>query len=229
MEINGRIGERVQRALARDGWALLEPETVGDLPGLLGALGPILPGAPGERGYRDLVPYSRDEAPAGSMSSFIGTGEQPMHTDRAHLPTPPRYIALQCIDEGEIPCPTYVWGLNCVGLLRDRPGILMESVWVFRDCVRAPFYSPIIEFGDRRVRVRFDPFCMRPASFSRVVIDRAYVELRQYTDRSTVAWKNGAVLIIDNWACLHSRAAGADQAPSRRLRRWYMGEGNGLG
>lgn len=223
------IGKLIWDALANKGWVFIPPDYVRDLHIFLHLLGPILPAGDGVSKYRDLVPISQNGAPPRSMSSVIGTGEQPMHTDRAHVPRPPRYLVFQCIDKGEAVCPTYVWSANSMRLRRNSPGILTNPQWVFHDYRAAPFYSPIVEFANERIKVRFDPLCMRPATFARICLAEAYQSLSEYTERATIMWENGAILLIDNWTCFHGRAAGSDRAPSRRLRRWYIGERNGLG
>lgn len=215
-------------ALYDDGWALIHPSHIDDLYSLLRPLGEIVPTNIEQAEFRDLVPYSRSAAPARSMSSFVGTDEQPMHTDRAHVPTPPRYLALQCLERGEASCPTYVWALDSDRILTERPQILTSPAWVFDDGVNAPFYSAIVESSGQRIRARFDPFCMRAASFSENTLPEAANSLSCYTRHSIVEWETGSLLLINNWACLHARGPGGAHAPSRRLRRWYIGGKHGL-
>jgi hypothetical protein len=81
---------------------------------------------------RDLVlelrPRSKSDAPKGTMSSFVGYSAQPMHTDAAYYPLPPRYVILTCINAGESTCPTHLWILNWRALLHDRPQILAKHI-----------------------------------------------------------------------------------------------------
>jgi alpha-ketoglutarate-dependent taurine dioxygenase len=182
-----------------------------------------------EAPYRDLIPYSKSAAPRHSMSSFVGTDEQPMHTDRAHVPDPPRYVVLQCISRGERACPTYLWTLDSAGLLRDRLLTLSKPQWVVSDGMHSPFYSSIIQASENGITmVRFDPYCMRAASFCSSTVVDAQEILSQYTERVTVDWLDRGILILDNWRCLHARGPGSAESPSRRLRRWYIGENDGL-
>lgn len=215
-------------ALLDNGWALIPASYIGDLYSLLRSLGELVSTGNGRAEFRDLVPYARSAAPARSMSSFTGTDEQPMHTDRASEPTPPRYLALQCLERGEVSCPTYVWVLDSARILAERPQILTSPVWVFHDGVNAPFYSAIVGSSGNCLKARFDPFCMRAASFSANTLTEAANSLKHYTRRSIVEWETGSLLLINNWVCLHARGPGGAEAPSRRLRRWYIGGKHGL-
>jgi len=179
--------------------------------------------------FEDLKPRERDAAPRGSMSSITGTGAQPMHTDGAYLPQPPSHIALWCLDPGEAHCPTHLWPIDTTRLRRDRPNTLTAPVWVAQGGGHAPFYCSLFDATGSRVRVRFDPFCIRPASGSNLALDAAKTLLSAYcTGRVDVSWTRYSMLIIDNWRCLHARGSGGDFSPSRCLRRWSLGVDNGL-
>ena len=196
---------------------------------LIRKLGDVVTNPRTRADHCDLVPYEIATAPRASMSSLIGTAEQPMHTDAAFSPSPPRYVALQCLERGEHDCPTNVWTLDEVKLVRDHPPVLTEPTWVFENGVDVPFYSSIVERKDGRPRIRYDPHCMRPASFSRHTLARAEHSLQGYTQQLVFNWQNDELLIIDNWRCLHARGSGAEMAPSRRLRRWCIGADYGMG
>lgn len=224
----GRLQSRID-AVESTGWTLIPADEVGEIHALLGAMGRTLPAGPEGSRYRDLQPYSRDRAPQNSMSAITGTDAQPMHTDRAHTPHPPRYVALQCIDPGEGRCPTKVWALNGPGLARERPPMLSSPQWVFHNRAGTQFYSPIMEVLNCRVRIRFDPLSIYPASFSRDSVASAEACLRSFAKEDEATWERGALLLLDNWRCLHARSSGGGRAPSRRLRRWYIGDRDGLG
>jgi alpha-ketoglutarate-dependent taurine dioxygenase len=219
----------VADALSRYGWFMSIPGNPQDAVELIRTLGPILANQRGNGVHQDLIPYTKSSAPQNSMSSFIGTGEQPMHTDRAHSSNPPRYVALYCLEPGDIPCSTYIWRPDCDRLLRDRPRPLTSPQWVFRDGDRAAFYAPVLKVHSDAIKLRFDPCCMRPASFCDRTTAAAETLLREYTQQLTINWQRGSLLILDNWRCLHARAALNEDGLSRRLRRWYIGESNGVG
>ena len=149
--------------LADKGWAFISSPIDNEIPESIRGLGPVIPPMRGNEEYRDLIPYKAASAPLGSMSSITGTGEQPMHTDGAFLPLPPRFIVLQCLNTGESPCPTHLWIVDHGTILRDRPRPLADPHWVFQGGGHSPFYSSIVEVRGTEMRARFDPFCMRPS------------------------------------------------------------------
>lgn len=219
----------ITQAVMRDGWVFVSPQGADWAFGILSELGPSISTGPNSAKYTDLVPYETFAAPPGSMSSKIGTNEQPPHTDRAHIPTPPRFVVLRCIEPGEGSCPTNLWAVDEAKLSSDRPAVLTSLQWVFCDGRNAAFYAPILEWTQGHLRIRFDPCCMQPASFCSDTVTHAEQTIKQYTQRAIIHWQAGALLVIDNWRCLHARAIGAERAKSRRLRRWYLGERHGLG
>ena len=52
---------------------------------------------PGLRRIQILKPNSLDASEPNSYSGNFGLSEFPLHTDLAHWPIPPRYLALQCV------------------------------------------------------------------------------------------------------------------------------------
>ena len=218
----------IQRDLDFSGWCWIEFASDVDIIRILSTLGPLIPSWKGGAYHQDLVPLTREKAPFASMSSITGTGSQPRHTDAAFFPCPPRYIALQCVEVGERPCPTHLWSLDWLRLRDDRPNILTDITWIASGGGHAPFYCSAMDIQSEDMRVRFDPICMRPISRSGDTVDATQKMLDQYSYKVDFNWKPGALLIINNWRCLHARGYGAAGAPSRRLRRWYVGACNGL-
>jgi len=214
--------ENVLHHLEEIGWAFLPSSVVTDPGSILRQLGPFVPTFRERLDYCDLIPCDKKSAHPASMSSIIGMGEQPMHTDAAYAPVPPRYIALQCLQVGESPCPTHIWVVDRARVLEDRPPVLSALNWVYHGGRHAPFYGSAIELQDRQVRVRYDPCCMRPISDGGGKLDEIELQFRRYTQPCTINWHQGALLILDNWRGLHARGAGADRSPSRRLRRWSI-------
>lgn len=189
----------LREALDRAGWCWVP--SVRDPTGILASLGRILcTGADGAE-FRDLRPYSKDKAPYASMSASIGTDAQPRHTDGAFCPCPPRYIALLCLEPGERPCPTDIWPLDLERLRRDRPASLLETVWIARGGGNSPFYCFVMELQCGRVRIRFDPLCMRPVSKCHRTAETVDAVLRGYSSHIAISWERGAMLVIDNWSC----------------------------
>jgi hypothetical protein len=194
---------------------------------VLQALGPLALSRNGAS-HRDLLIHSGDSAPPQSMSAKTGADEQPMHTDAAYDPCPPRFIVLWCMDPGEAPCPTNVLILDADRLKQERPGTLTRTNWVAHGGGRPPFYCPVMDVRRGGVRIRFDPLCMRPIRACADAVDEVREVLDYYSHRVSFDWERGSMLIIDNWRCLHARGRGGHEAPSRRLRRWNIGVDHGL-
>ena len=204
------------------GWSTLDIKNSEEMNSFVQSLGPVILDPRTGSTFTDLIPYESRSAPKESMSSIIGTGEQPMHTDGAHLCEPPRYIALLCLDPGEAICPTQIWRVDA-SEQGDWPLLLTDPIWIFHDGVGQPFYSPIVQFHNKALKVRFDSCCIRAASQSHFSATDALNALKQCASPSVVQWCKGKAVIIDNWRCLHARGAGGGSAPSRRLRRWHLG------
>jgi Taurine catabolism dioxygenase TauD, TfdA family len=153
-----------------------------------------------------------------------GTDAQPMHTDGAYYPRPPRYIAFHSIEPGEASCPTIVSPLDLARLERDRPKILAAPHWVVRGGGHGRFYCSVLECESGQARIRFDPLCMYLASCD--ARQEAQKLLRNYSGRIEFDWESGRLLIIDNWRCLH--APGGWSRPRRNaaaetLEHWSVG------
>ena len=168
----------------------------------------------------ELKPYKRAQAPPNSMSARIGTDAQPIHTDAAFWPRPPRYIALQCINPGEANCPTCIWELDVSALGADQRSTLSKVNWVSSGGSRTPFYCSVLEFEDGVARLRYDPFSMR--SICGICHNEVQDAMKVCAQRLDFFWEHRALLVIDNWRHLHARGPGAAHAPSRLLRRWAI-------
>lgn len=220
--------ETLQR-LKENGWIWLPKKSLDEAPAIIEELGSPIPDFRTGANYSELLVHNQFSAPRASMSSFVGTGEQPMHTDVSYMPVPPRYVALQCLASGENACPTHLWVVDSTRLFENCPSTLTAPWWVFHDRVHPAFYGSVVRNHRRNFMIRFDPFCMRAAESCKSTIQDVENTLRRYTLRLKFEWAVGDLLIFDNWLCLHARGAGADRAPSRRLRRWYIGSENGMG
>lgn len=213
--------------LHRQGYAWL-PHGTDRMPSdVAKSLGPLTISRDG-RDYHDLRPYSCENAPPTSMSAVTGAGPQPPHTDGAFVAEPHRYVALLCLDPGEVSCPTHVWALDLDRLAADRPPLISQVIWLARGGSH-PFYCTVLDVRNGRPRIRFDEICMAIPDAQPETTIAARTCLQSYAQRCDFDWEQGAMLIVDNWRCLHARGSGAHLAPSRRLRRWNIGAFNGLG
>jgi hypothetical protein len=228
VRLNDMASENLELArqdVLQAGWCLVPfvaPEEISAF------LDRLLPSASVQRHYRDLKPHDKCSAPPASMSAITGTSAQPLHTDGAYHHVPPHYIALQCLNPGEAYCPTWILAPNLHRLRREGPSFLTKPNWVCRGYDLEPFYCPILDAPNGVLRLRFDPLCMRPINTRSVTMDETQRTIKNFSKGAEVGWKRGSLLIIDNWCCVHARGVGAAQAPSRRLRRWYIGASDGL-
>jgi hypothetical protein len=216
------------QTLSQQGWIFFTPPVLNDRKTWALSLGPLIPHRRTGLLYTDLVPYSEEEAPRGSMSAVVGKGPQPMHSDGAHVSVPPRYLVFECIDAGEQMCPTQIWVLNLEAIIAAQYSLLTLPQWIYRDGVQS-FYGSIVHRANQGARIRFDPSCMAPASFSRSSILEVESILKFYSEERSINWETGAILVIDNWQCLHGRHDGSVNSPKRKLRRWQIGDGDGVG
>lgn len=214
--------------LRQHGWILLTPPVLSCAKNLAMALGPIILSQRTGLPFVDLVPYSAADAPPGSMSSLVGKGAQPMHSDGAYAPTPPRYLIFECLDAGGGHCPTQIWVLNLEAIIAARHALLTVPQWVYGSRNRG-FYSSIVQRTVSDARARFDPLCMAPAAFNHSSILEAQSILKLHAQEFSIDWQTGAILIMDNWRCLHARGVGSKGSPARKLRRWQVGDGDGMG
>ncbi len=164
----------------------------------------IVPGRSVTHGFEELRPVPPQEASTRSLSAVYGLGQQPLHTDGAHLSNPPDIIVLAAAE------PTTVATLlfrhvdldgGGSGLQEDlRHGLFLV------DGGKNTFLAPArTGWGRATSRIRFDPGCMT-ASDSRA--RRVVTHFAECANSATVhQWDApDGVLIIDNRQVLHARA-----------------------
>jgi len=214
------------------GWAWLPTGLDIEVDKLARAIGPAIPPRlVGRRDYKIVRPYSSDEAPRNSMSARTGTGPQPMHTDSAYIPLPPRYVMLSCLSPGESECPTRLWSLDRKTPFINGRSPLTRPGWVVRGGGHlCPFYSQVLNRNWKgQWFIRFDPCCMVPPYANEDEVEAVRLELEAMSVFHEFTWFRGSILILDNWRCLHGRGDGAEHAPGRRLVRFLIGEEHGMG
>ena len=209
---------QAQAAIARHGWFRASGIDLSSAQQTVAALCKTF----GKVELTELRPKSTGTARTGSMSSTVGFGQQPMHTDGAYRPSPPRYLVFYCVDPGEGPCPTLLWVPDLQRIQREEPDEVFRSFWAVRASAALSFYSATFEVQDETPRLRFDPLCMRPAPSSQFSTAQVSARLILLSLRVEVQWRAGDILAFENWRCLHARGAGAEKSPSRVLLRWSV-------
>jgi hypothetical protein len=186
--------EAIRRQAAAHGWDEV-PVRRGDDP--VSVLKPVQPGSARPR----------------SLSAQYGLGDQPLHTDGAHLASPPDLVVL--VASGPSRTPTRLWAYDRVTRGKeDPPRAALSNGMFLVNTGRDSFYAPVIAGN----RWRYDPGCMTPCD-ARARHVGEYLAA-QLTRAWTWEWtRAGQVLVIDNRSVLHARAAVADGDEDRELTR----------
>lgn len=164
-----------------------------------------------------LRPTSAEGARPRSLSALHGMGEQPLHTDGAHLQAPPDIVILHATEPNGTP--TLLWSemskdTNPAYPRIVRPPCLAGGVFV----VASGSNRFLASAYDRRGGFRYDPGCMTPAD------ERAHEAVRHFESLSEGAHRHewtarDQVLVIRNRRTLHARAAVAEDDAGRELTR----------
>jgi Taurine catabolism dioxygenase TauD, TfdA family len=159
-----------------------------------------------------LRPTPADIARPNSLSSKYGLGQQPLHTDGAHLSNPPDVVVL--IADSPSLTATRLWSTRGEMPPRGAPNAAFwNGMFLIRNG-RDSFYAPALSAQ----RYRYDPGCMTPC-------DARAREVAQFFDDQlgTAAaheWKRaGQLVVIDNRHTLHARSAVAEGDWARELIR----------
>ena len=176
----------------------------------------------GDHPVATLRPTTPEQAHPHSLSALHGLGEQPLHTDGAHLPDPPHYVVLHAARPNETPTlllsrrVTSPDGMRVLLGTRPEgePAAVLSGIFVVRDS-STRFLTTAYTHRDG---YRYDPGCMSPAD------QRAHDVAAYFTTQACQAHRHqwsGAdqVLLIDNRWTLHARAAVADEDRERELTR----------
>lgn len=164
----------------------------------------------GEPAVGTLKPTSQREAAPRSLSALVGFGEQPLHTDGAHLFRPPDIVVLYSLAPNATP--TLVWHAKDLldsgirdsldhGVFRVRSGRT-----TFLTTVRQPW------------GLRFDPGCMQAMD------GRARRVVAAIRNAAPIAvplqWQEeNSMVVIDNTFTLHARGRVSLEDSSRTLQR----------
>lgn len=207
-------------SLADRGWSRLSTEsadadaTVRELCKLGDRLGTRVAGRAGS--LEEVVqPRAADHAHPRSLSARYGLGALPFHTELSHRTKPCRYLLLGCIDPGSPAVATMLLDWQTLGFSRQELDVL-EYTPVLVRAGRRSFYSTILAPGG--AFLRYDPGCLEAMD------ERGGKALALVEDRiagapcETHHWRQGDILIIDNWRVLHGRSP-SDQGSGRRLAR----------
>lgn len=153
-----------------------------------------------------LVPSLQQDAPPRSMSAIFGEGAFPYHTDAAYLRIPPKYVLLRVVRGQECTRDTLLIDTKNINLSASEERRIRNEVWLVNGG-RGRFYSPIINIDmiEAVSIVRYDLNCMRPVTRHADESGRAFWGALQNAPRMAFSWRDGIILLIDNWRMLHAR------------------------
>jgi hypothetical protein len=160
-----------------------------------------------------LRPVTASAAHPSSLSAVYGLGQQPLHTDGAHMQVPPDLLVL--ISERPSATPTQL--LRPSILRRSRgsmsPDALRHGMFLVRSG-RDSFYAPALSESG----YRYDPGCMAPCDARARDVQRYFEQ--ESSRASAHKWTAiDQVLVVDNRNALHARSAVADGDLDRELTR----------
>lgn len=163
-----------------------------------------------------LSPLDRSSAPIHSLSAIHGHDQFPYHIDGSHLISPSRYLLLFCSEATGSIAPTHILHRRDLDFPTDIFEAMREGVFLVQNGRRS-FYSSIL--SDYVSFMRWDAGCMMPKDTKAVRATEALSQLASMTKKTTINWKIGALLIIDNWSVLHARGPVVDKISRRKLLR----------
>lgn len=210
-----RLSDLVESA-RRSGWAVGSMR-LGSVLVQAEALGWVeVPTREGEPAVSVLRPTTADEAHPRSLSATHGLGEQPLHTDGAHLPVPPHIVVLHAAKPNGTP--TRVWSLHSPATNPDYPVLPLLTG------LRAGLF--MVSSGKERFLAaardaegwRYDPGCMSPCD-QRAREAVLYFESLGPSAHSHQWTEPDQVLVIDNRRALHARGAVSAADVDRTLFR----------
>lgn len=212
----------VREAVAKSGFALLR-ELAPELQTIeaMGRLGTIVQ-ANSLPKIHTLKPKSAVQP--NTYSGNYGLGEFPLHSDLAHWPIPPRYLALRCLI-GVAGVRTRLLDgtslIDAIGYLRLERTIVQPRRLLANG---RPLLRLLSETSAGQI-LRWDELFIIPASPSSAL---AVAEVRQFLASADLQNVEllvpGDTLVIDNWRMLHGRSCVPPATAHRHLERVYLGD-----
>jgi hypothetical protein len=218
--IHAESPESALATLRARGWSLLPLAPEHDLRSIIPLLRPRL--AHHEASFQvELVsPKTSDRARPGTMSALYGMGSFPLHTERAHWPTPPRFLILRSVGDAS-DRPTTLLDSYRFALDQKLTQELLQTPWIVR-WDEVSFQSRVLlpsSSGKGRWHVRYDPSCMVPCDEARRGLAERLEQALASLEPEQHYWESGIVLLIDNWRVLHGRGQSPDPDFGRALER----------
>ncbi|VUT13544.1 hypothetical protein SB6421_05491 [Klebsiella huaxiensis] len=153
---------------------------------------------------KDFIrPQKENHNNPGAWSNIYSDGKFPPHTDFAYQSSPPKYIMLYCTDNKNSNRSTFVLDIHSIPLSARNK--LSQILWKMSHPERSKALRLLKmshEYGQSILR--YDPTCMKPY-FKKDVWAIDFINSIYNEFSKEITWKEGGVLVIDNWRCLHGR------------------------
>lgn len=177
-------------------------------------LGPRAAGRAGQT-EEEIEPSDKFHAHPRSASAQVGLRSIPFHVELSHRAIPCRYVVLGCISAGRKATATRLIARDDLKFDAEEKMLLRSAPLLVRSG-RASFYATILPRTEDYLR--YDPNCMEAVDergkSALQVVERRLAE----STECFLEWREGQILVIDNWSALHGRAE-AEARSGRRLAR----------
>lgn len=218
--ITAESPESTLETLRARGWALLPLASEHELRSIIPLLRPRLAHQAASFQVERVSPKTSDRARPGTMSALYGMGSFPPHTERAHWPTPPRFLILRSVGDASNR-PTILLDSYRLALDPKLTQELLQTPWIVR-WGEVSFRSRVLlpSSGAKGLwHVRYDRCCMTPCEEAGEGLSNRLEEALASLEPERHYWEPGTVLIIDNWRVLHGRGQSHDPDFGRALER----------
>jgi alpha-ketoglutarate-dependent taurine dioxygenase len=167
-----------------------------------------------------LSPRTVAEAPENTYSGAYGLGTFPLHTDLAHWYSPPRYLLLRCVVGFEAVPTVLVDGKAAVA--RANAELLARALMQPRRPLNGK--RSLLFLYDAAMRLlRWDERYIVPASAAGAAGAKSFREALDRTTPNTLPlYRQGDMLVIDNWRMLHGRSPVPEPCKTRVIERAYF-------
>ncbi|MGF1453944.1 MAG: TauD/TfdA family dioxygenase [Alphaproteobacteria bacterium] len=155
--------------------------------------------------------------------SYGGTAHFPLHTDLAWYPTPPRYLAMFCVDAGEGDGDaTFADVHDVLDCADDADRRAWSTTPIhFPAPSHAPWAGHTAPIIERRAGAMACRFNTRDIADTLDGPTRRFAETLE-THEQVVPWRAGHLFVYDNWRFCHGRRSVSKGADSTRwLLRMY--------
>lgn len=162
-----------------------------------------------------ISPLSPADAHPNSLSMKYGLDSLPLHVELSHRRIPCRWLLLGCLDPGTPSALTLLLDWRSLSFSPQEYALLKDSPLLIRSG-RNSFYTTIL--SPNSDFIRYDLGCIE------AIDKRGQAALELMKQRLAVAtpyihqWKQGEILVIDNWRVLHGRGP-SNYNSHRRLAR----------